>query len=68
MNVAGESDDNDAARMFRKGTEAVARGDWGYAIEVFQKAVERAPENQLFRDALRGAEARKKLQQTNKRG
>lgn len=57
------NDENDAARKFREGAEALANEDWDYLIEALQKAMRSDPENPLFRETLRGVEARKKLQQ-----
>ncbi|HID21594.1 MAG TPA: hypothetical protein EYP14_04250 [Planctomycetaceae bacterium] len=48
-----------AADCWRKGSEAMARGNWDYAIDMFSKAVAFVPENLMYRQTLRGVEYRK---------
>ncbi len=48
-----------AAECFRKGTEAMAKQNWDYAIEMVGQAVKFEPENLLYRQTLRGVEQRK---------
>ena len=48
-----------AQDCFRKGTEAMAKQNWDYAIEMFGQSVKFAPSNLLFRQTLRGVERRK---------
>ena len=48
-----------AADCFRKGNEAMAKGNWDYCIQMYQQAALFVPENLLFRQTLRGAEYRK---------
>lgn len=48
-----------AQDCFRKGTEAMAKQNWDYAIEMFGQSVKFDPSNLLFRQTLRGVERRK---------
>ncbi len=48
-----------AADCFKKGTEAMAKQNWDYAIEMVGQAVKFDPANLLFRQTLRGVERRK---------
>lgn len=48
-----------AQDCFRKGTEAMAKQNWDYAIEMFGQSVKFDPGNLLFRQTLRGVERRK---------
>ena len=48
-----------AADCFRKGTEAMAKQNWDYAIEMFGQSVKFAADNLLYRQTLRGVERRK---------
>ncbi|NOX56042.1 MAG: tetratricopeptide repeat protein, partial [Planctomycetes bacterium] len=48
-----------AADCWRKGSEAMARENWDYAIDMFSKAVAFVPENLMYRQTLRGGEYRK---------
>lgn len=48
-----------AAESFKKGTEAMAKQNWDYAIEMTGQAVKLDPGNLLFRQTLRGCERRK---------
>ncbi len=55
-----------AADCWMKGNQAVAKANFDYAIEMYRKAVELAPDNLSFRQSLRGAEY--KEYQDNKTG
>ncbi len=48
-----------AAECWRKGSEAMSKENWDYAIDMFSKAVLFVPENLLYRQTLRGVEYRK---------
>lgn len=48
-----------AADCFKKGTEAMVKQNWDYAIEMFGQSVKFAPDNLMFRQTLRGVERRK---------
>ncbi|MFM9961119.1 MAG: tetratricopeptide repeat protein [Planctomycetaceae bacterium] len=48
-----------AAESFKKGTEAMAKQNWDYAIQMTGQAVKLDPGNLLFRQTLRGCERRK---------
>lgn len=48
-----------AADCFRKGTEAMVKQNWDYAIEMFGQSVKFDPGNLMFRQTLRGVERRK---------
>ncbi len=48
-----------AGDCFRKGTEAMAKQNWDYAIEMIGQAVKFDQGNLLFRQTLRGVEQRK---------
>ena len=48
-----------APECFRKGTEAMAKQNWDYAIEMIGQAVKFDQGNLLFRQTLRGCEQRK---------
>lgn len=48
-----------AADSFRKGTEAMAKQNWDYCIEMFGQAVKLVPSNLLYRQTLRGTERKK---------
>jgi tetratricopeptide (TPR) repeat protein len=48
-----------AAESFKKGTEAMAKQNWDYAIQMAGQAVKLDPGNLLFRQTLRGCERRK---------
>ncbi len=48
-----------AADCFRKGSEAMAKENWDYAIDMFTKCVMLVPDNLLYRQTLRGVEQRK---------
>lgn len=55
------SDDNKkriAAMSFKKGTEAMAKQNWGFCIEMFRQATNLVPENLLYRQSLRGSTER----------
>jgi tetratricopeptide (TPR) repeat protein len=55
-----------AAECFKKGTEAMAKENWDYAVNMFAKAAELVPDNILYRQNLRGTECR--LYKNNKSG
>jgi tetratricopeptide (TPR) repeat protein len=48
-----------AADCFLKGSQAMQKQNFDYAIEMYGKAVQLAPDNLAFRQALRGTEYRK---------
>ena len=48
-----------AQECFRKGTEAMAKQNWDYAIEMIGQSVKFLPSNLLFRQTLRGVEKKK---------
>ncbi len=48
-----------AADCFKKGTEAMNKENWDYAIAMVGKGVALVPENLLYRQTLRGCESRK---------
>lgn len=48
-----------AAACWKRGSEAMAKEDWNYAIEMFGQCVSLVPDNLMYRQALRGVEYRK---------
>lgn len=48
-----------AAACWKRGSEAMAKEDWNYAIEMFGQAVNLVPDNLMYRQSLRGVEYRK---------
>ena len=48
-----------AADCWRKGTEAMAKENWDYAIDMFTKSVVLVPDNLTYRQTLRGCQRRK---------
>jgi len=48
-----------AADCWKKGSEAMAKENWDYAIEMFGKSVSLVPDNLLYRQTLRGVERKK---------
>ncbi len=48
-----------AQDCFKKGTEAMVKQNWDYAIEMFGQSVKFAPDNLMFRQTLRGVERKK---------
>ena len=48
-----------AADCFRRGTEAMQKENWDYAIQMFLQCVRMVPDNLLFRQTLRGCEKKK---------
>ena len=48
-----------AQECFRKGTEAMAKQNWDYAVEMIGQSVKFLPSNLLFRQTLRGVEKKK---------
>ena len=55
-----------ATQCWKHGNDAVAKQSWDYAIEMYSKAIELAPENLLYRQSLRAAEH--KMYNNNKTG
>lgn len=51
---------------WKTGSEAVNKGNWDYAIAMFQKSVQLVPENLVYRQSLRGAQFKK--YDNNKKG
>lgn len=48
-----------AADCWKKGTEALAKQNWDYAIKMFLQAVQLVPDHLTYRQTLRGAERKK---------
>ena len=48
-----------AADCFRRGTEAMQKENWDYAIQMFLQCARLVPDNLLFRQTLRGCEKKK---------
>lgn len=48
-----------AADFWKRGSEAIAKQNWDYAIECFSSSVEFAPDNLTYRQCLRGAVRKK---------
>lgn len=48
-----------AADCWRTGSQAMAKENWDYAIEMFGRAVSMVPDNLMYRQSLRGVEYRK---------
>ena len=48
-----------AADCWKKGSEAMSKENWDYAIEMFGKSVMLVPDNLLYRQTLRGVERKK---------
>ena len=48
-----------AADCWKTGSEAMAKENWDYAIEMFGKSVSLVPDNLLYRQTLRGVERKK---------
>ena len=48
-----------AGDCWRKGSEAMSKENWDYAIDMFGKAVALVPDNLVYRQTLRGVETRK---------
>lgn len=48
-----------AADCFRRGTEAMQKENWDYAIQMYLQCVRMVPDNLLFRQTLRGCEKKK---------
>jgi len=55
-----------AADCFRRGTEAMQKENWDYAIQMYLQCARLVPDNLLFRQTLRGTE--KKKYDNNKSG
>lgn len=48
-----------AAACWTKGSEAMSKENWDYAIEMFSRSVALVPDNLMYRQALRGVEYKK---------
>lgn len=48
-----------AAATWKRGSEAMAKEDWDFAIEMLSTCVKLVPDNLMYRQALRGVEYRK---------
>ena len=48
-----------AAGCWKRGSEALGRENWDYAIQMFTQAATLEPDNLVYRQSLRGAECRK---------
>ncbi|HUG92942.1 MAG TPA: tetratricopeptide repeat protein [Planctomycetaceae bacterium] len=48
-----------ANQWWRKGTDALAKQNWDYAIDAFGRAVEQVPANLVYRQSYRGAICKK---------
>jgi len=48
-----------AAECFKRGNEAIPKGNWDYAIEMYSTAVKMVPDNLMFRQTLRMTEQKK---------
>ncbi|MBV8232841.1 MAG: hypothetical protein JO329_22900, partial [Planctomycetaceae bacterium] len=59
--LMSSADASKAQTFFQYGNEAALKSNFDYAIEMYQRACKLAPENLLYRQALRGTE-RKKFQ------
>jgi tetratricopeptide (TPR) repeat protein len=68
--VPGEIDPNQKRKIatdcWMKGNQAIPKQNYDYAIEMYRKAVQLAPDNLTFRQSLRGAEY--KMYDDNKSG
>ena len=48
-----------AKDCFRRGTEAMGKENWDYAIQMYSTSVKMVPDNLLYRQTLRGTERKK---------
>ncbi len=48
-----------ASDCLKRATEALAKGNWDYAVEMFMTAVKMVPDNLMYRQSLRGSERKK---------
>ena len=48
-----------AADCWKRGTDAMAKEDWDYAMRMYGTSVSMEPENLLYRQTLRGAQCKK---------
>ncbi|MBM82748.1 MAG: hypothetical protein CMJ78_19475 [Planctomycetaceae bacterium] len=48
-----------AGDCWRKGSEAMSKENWDYAVDMFARAVMLVPDNLVYRQTLRGVETRK---------
>jgi len=55
-----------AAECWKKGTEAMSKENWDYAIDMFGKSVTLIPDNLAYRQTLRGCERKKYNNDKNK--
>ena len=58
-NIMATDKNKIAADCFRKGTEALSKESWDYAVDMFKQSATFVPDNLLYRQSLRGAEYRK---------
>jgi len=60
MSSADDSRKREIAKVsFQKGTQAMGKENWDYAIEMFGQSVTLWPDNLMFRQTLRGCEEKK---------
>jgi tetratricopeptide (TPR) repeat protein len=48
-----------AADCWKRGSEAMLKQNWDYAIDMFRQSIKMCPENLMYRQSLRGCEERK---------
>ena len=48
-----------ASDCLKRATEAMAKQNWDYAVEMFATAVKMVPDNLMYRQSLRGSERKK---------
>lgn len=48
-----------AAACWKRGSEAMAKEDWDFAIQMYSQSVQLVPNNLMYRQSLRGVEYRK---------
>lgn len=63
-NLSGYSEEEKKKRRFavewyKKGSEALAKGNFDFAVEMFSNCVKHIPDHLLYRQMLRGAECKK---------
>jgi tetratricopeptide (TPR) repeat protein len=59
MTMDYEAKQKIANQWWRKGTDALAKQNWDYAIDAFGRAVEQVPDNLVYRQSYRGAICKK---------
>lgn len=59
MTLDYEAKQKIANQWWRKGTDALAKQNWDYAIDAFGRAIEQVPENLVYRQSYRGAICKK---------